>query len=118
MKRVDLVEGELHETIAALQLEEWRDNMIEEINSINLILPTTYAGYYDYDNGEDYGEKAQVIRTWLRSVLVKIIRYEGEHQRLLEVAENSLQLHYLPKDILTNNILPFLVLPYSFGVEI
>ena len=42
--RVDLVEGEVHEIIAALQLEDWRNDMNEEIDSINRILPTTYAG--------------------------------------------------------------------------
>eukprot|EP00573_Skeletonema_grethae_P006891 CAMPEP_0201710248 /NCGR_PEP_ID=MMETSP0578-20130828/58528_1 /ASSEMBLY_ACC=CAM_ASM_000663 /TAXON_ID=267565 /ORGANISM="Skeletonema grethea, Strain CCMP 1804" /LENGTH=386 /DNA_ID=CAMNT_0048199273 /DNA_START=126 /DNA_END=1283 /DNA_ORIENTATION=+ len=36
---VDLVEGELHETIASLQLEEWRNDMNEEIDSINQTLP-------------------------------------------------------------------------------
>ncbi|KAK1733408.1 leucine-rich repeat domain-containing protein, partial [Skeletonema marinoi] len=34
---VDLVEGELHETIDALLWEEWKNDMNEEINSINQI---------------------------------------------------------------------------------
>ena len=41
MKHVDLVEGEVHETIAALQLKEYRNDMSEVIDSINQILPTT-----------------------------------------------------------------------------
>ena len=41
LERVDLVEGAIHETIVALLLEEWRNDMYEEINSINQILPTT-----------------------------------------------------------------------------
>uniref|UniRef100_A0A7S2E6T2 Leucine-rich repeat domain-containing protein n=1 Tax=Ditylum brightwellii TaxID=49249 RepID=A0A7S2E6T2_9STRA len=45
LKHVDQVEGELHETIAALQLEEWRNDMNEEIDSINQILPTVSAGF-------------------------------------------------------------------------
>ncbi|KAK1732292.1 hypothetical protein QTG54_017027, partial [Skeletonema marinoi] len=38
LKHVDLVKGELHETIAALLLEDWKIDMNEEINSINQIL--------------------------------------------------------------------------------
>ena len=114
LKHVDLVEeAELHETIAALQLEQWRNDMNDEIDSINKILPVARVGTL-----RDDGEKAQAIRTWVRSVLDKIIHYKGEHQRILDVAENTLQPH-LPKDILTNNVLPFLSLPsYSFGGEI
>jgi len=44
LNHVDLVEGSIHETIAALQLEEWRNDMNEEINSIDQILPTVDAG--------------------------------------------------------------------------
>ena len=103
--------GELQKIVAALQREEWRNDMNEEIDSINQILPNTYAGYINYeDDEEDYGEKAQAIRRWIGSVLDKIILYKGEHQHVLEEAENTLQLA-LPKDILTNNILPFLALP-------
>jgi hypothetical protein len=121
LKHVDLVEeAELNETISALQLEEWRNDMNEEIDSINQILPSAHAGYWMIsDNHLEPGEKAQVIRTWVRSVLDKIIHYKGEHQRILDVAENALQPHYLPKDILTNNVLPFLQVPsYSFEGEI
>eukprot|EP00985_Skeletonema_marinoi_P014762 scaffold7522_cov202-Skeletonema_marinoi.AAC.17 len=111
---VDLVEGELHETIADLQLEEWRNDMNEEIVSINRILPTASAGRW----GRDEGEKAQALRTWIRSVLRKIIHYQAEHQRLLdEEAATTLQLA-LPQDIVMNNVLPFLELPsYTFEVE-
>eukprot|EP00984_Skeletonema_dohrnii_P036697 scaffold37966_cov461-Skeletonema_dohrnii-CCMP3373.AAC.1 len=40
LNHVDLVGGEVHETIAALLMEEWRNEMKEEIDSINQILPT------------------------------------------------------------------------------
>eukprot|EP00984_Skeletonema_dohrnii_P026837 scaffold16248_cov72-Skeletonema_dohrnii-CCMP3373.AAC.3 len=59
LKHVDLVEGPIHETIAALQLEVWRYDMNEEIDSINQILPTVDAGRY-YD--DDDGGKARAIR--------------------------------------------------------
>eukprot|EP00577_Skeletonema_sp_RCC1716_P020483 CAMPEP_0113410128 /NCGR_PEP_ID=MMETSP0013_2-20120614/21517_1 /TAXON_ID=2843 ORGANISM="Skeletonema costatum, Strain 1716" /NCGR_SAMPLE_ID=MMETSP0013_2 /ASSEMBLY_ACC=CAM_ASM_000158 /LENGTH=301 /DNA_ID=CAMNT_0000296295 /DNA_START=244 /DNA_END=1149 /DNA_ORIENTATION=- /assembly_acc=CAM_ASM_000158 len=118
LKQVDLVEGELHETIAALQLEEWRNDMNEEIDSINQILPTTPAGSGWAHDNDDEPEKARAIRTWIRSILHKILHYKAEHQRLLdEEVATTLQLA-LPQDIVTNNVLPFLELPsYTFEVE-
>jgi len=117
LKHVDLVEGGVHETIAALQLEEWRNDMNEEIDSINQILPTASAGSEYFGDWGDFeeGEKSRVIRTWIRSVLGKIVRYQAEHQRLLdEEVATTLQLA-LPRDIVMNNVLPFLELPsYTF----
>eukprot|EP00986_Skeletonema_menzelii_P018680 scaffold26677_cov188-Skeletonema_menzelii.AAC.4 len=114
LDQVDLVEGELHETIAALQLEEWRNDMDVEIDSINLILPNTSAGRRDGEFDErDWGEKAQAIRRWIRSVLRKIIDYQEEHRRLLEedIATTLLELVLPNNDIVMNNVLPFLELP-------
>ena len=68
LEHVDPVGG-IHETVAALQLEEWRNDMDDEIDSINQILPNAPAGTDSY-----MGEKAMVIRTWIRSVLRKIRR--------------------------------------------
>ena len=116
LRHVDLVDAaEVHEIIAALQLEEWRNDMKEEIDSINQILPNVYAGEGDSD--QYYGEKADTIDTWIRSVLRKIIHYQEEHRRILNEAAATLQLA-LPRDILTNSVLPFLELPpHSFGEE-
>eukprot|EP00573_Skeletonema_grethae_P009625 CAMPEP_0201692940 /NCGR_PEP_ID=MMETSP0578-20130828/5700_1 /ASSEMBLY_ACC=CAM_ASM_000663 /TAXON_ID=267565 /ORGANISM="Skeletonema grethea, Strain CCMP 1804" /LENGTH=318 /DNA_ID=CAMNT_0048178397 /DNA_START=24 /DNA_END=980 /DNA_ORIENTATION=- len=119
LKRIDLVEGEeLCETIAALHFEEWREDMNEEITSINQNLPNADAGGgYNGNGGYDDGEKALVIRSWLRSVLDKIIHYQTEHQRVLDVAAATLELA-LPRDIAINNVLSFLELPpHTFGVE-
>eukprot|EP00985_Skeletonema_marinoi_P016688 scaffold8993_cov207-Skeletonema_marinoi.AAC.44 len=110
LKHVDLVEGAVHETIAALQLEEWRNDMYEEIYSINQILPNTPAGGWDDDEYDDEGGKARAIRTWIRSVLRKVTHYKAQHQHLLDEATTSLQLA-LPQDIVMNNVLPFLELP-------
>jgi len=112
LKQVDLVEGPIHETIAALQLEEWRNDMNEEIGSINRILSTVDAGGWNDDVGDyEDGEKAQVIRMWIGSVLRKIVYYQAEHQRLLdEEVATTLQL-VLPQDIVMNNVIPFLELP-------
>ena len=98
LHQVDLVEGEVHETIAAFQLEEWRNEMYEEINSINQTLPDAYAGYderdgeYDENNNYDNGEKARTTRTWIRSVLQKIVHYKAEHRRVLSEAATLLEL--------------------------
>ena len=118
LHQVDLVEGELHETIAALHLEEWRDDMNKEIDSINQILPTALAGWWDNnDELEDPGEKTHAIRNWIRSVLGKIIHYQAEHRRLLDDAATALVLVSPNNDIVTNNVLPFLEIPaYTFEV--
>ena len=120
LRRVDLVEGEVHETIAALHLEEWKNEVSEEIDLINQILPNTPAGDYDEDDEEedgDPGEKARTIRRWIRSVLQKIIHYQAEHERILDEAATTIQL-LLPRDIVSNYVLPFLELPsHTFEVE-
>jgi len=120
LKHVDLVEGQIHETIAALQLEEWRNDMNEEIDSINQRLPTVDAGFDDDDDDDYYhhvGLKALAIRMWIRSVLDKIIHYKAEHQRIVGEAATYLQLA-LPNDIVMKNVLPFLELPsYTFEGE-
>ena len=116
LRQVDLIEGELHETIASLQLAEWKNEMNQEIDSINQILPNASAGYYINDDEKDPGEKALEIRRWIRSVLHKIIQYKDKHQRLLNEAATILELA-LPNDIVRNKVLPFLELPpYTFEV--
>ena len=91
---VDLFEGEvLRDTIDALQLEEWRNEMDEEIGAINQSLLTARAG-----GREDVGGKARAIRMWIRTVLGKIVHYKAEHRRLLNEAATTLQLA-LPKMI-------------------
>eukprot|EP00985_Skeletonema_marinoi_P005481 scaffold2376_cov80-Skeletonema_marinoi.AAC.2 len=106
LKHVNLVEGALHDTIAYLQLEEWRNDMDREINSINQILSYTFAG----DDTDDVGGKTLVIRMWISSVLGKIIHYKAQHQSLLNEAATILQSH-LPNDIVIKTVLPFLELP-------
>ena len=118
LKHVDLAEGELHETIAALHLEEWRNDMNIEIDSINQILPTTPAGEWADVGLWQPGEKARAIRRWIISVLGKIIHYQAEHQRILDGEVASALELALPRDTVLNNVLPFLELPsYTFEVE-
>ena len=110
LKHVDLIGG-VYETVAALLMEEWKNDMNEEIENISQILPDTPAGTIRYD---DNGGKAQAIRTWIRSVLHKIVCYKAKHRRYLNVATAALQ-PALPNDIVLKNVLPFLELPsYTF----
>ena len=104
LKHVDLIAGELHETISALQLEHWRNDLIEQIDVINQVLPNT-------------GRKDAAIEWWIRSILGKIIYYKAEHRRLLGEATTTLQ-HALPQEIVMNNVISFLALPaYKFEGE-
>ena len=111
LKEVDL-ERALHETMAGLLLyEEWRNDLSEEIDSINQILPNASAGKWDCDsNSLESGEKAQAIRRWIKSVHGKIDHYKARHQQVMDVAAATLQLD-LPHDIVRSNIFPFLALP-------
>ena len=111
LRHVDLVE-EVHETVKALNFEEWKNDINERIHSINQILPTAPAGdgWDEFYLNEDYGEKAQAIRRWIRSVLGKINSYKEEHQHVLDEAAITLQ-PALPRDILMNDVLRFLELP-------
>ncbi len=118
LKQVDLVDGELHETMAALQLEEWRNDMYEEIDAINQTLPTAYAGDEWNDDNDDVGELAVAIRLWMRSLLGKIIGYKAEHQRVMDEAVVPTLQHALSQDIVSHYVLPFLELPsYTFALD-
>ena len=119
LMQVDLVEGvELQETIAALQLEEWRNDVSEKIDSINRILPNTHPGYYIKHDDEDDGDMAEAIRTWISSVLDKINHYKAEHVRILDEDIATTLQFVLPHDIAMNNVLSFLALPsHIFGVD-
>ena len=117
MKQVDLVEGAiLHETIAALQMEEWKKGMRWNIDVIKQILPTTPAGNV-YSDDDDVGGKAVAIRAWITNVLLNIMHFKAEHHRYLDEAATTLELA-LPNDIVSRNVLPFLELPsYTFELE-
>ncbi|KAK1738414.1 hypothetical protein QTG54_011083 [Skeletonema marinoi] len=121
---VDLVEGEvLRDTIAALLLEEWRNDMNDKLGAINQSLPTTPAG----DGLFGVGGKAQAVQFWISSVLSTIVQYKARHRSYLNEAAATLQSFLpneaattlqlaLPNDIVLNNVLPFLELP-SFTFE-
>eukprot|EP00984_Skeletonema_dohrnii_P000561 scaffold179_cov71-Skeletonema_dohrnii-CCMP3373.AAC.1 len=108
LEQIDLVEeAVLSDTIDALQLEEWKNDMNEEIISINQILPNT-----------PHQGKARAIRMWIQSVLSKIVDYKAQHRSYLNEAATTIQHALKNDDIVLNNILPFLKLPsYTFQGE-
>ncbi len=110
LNQVDLVEGELHETIAALQSDDWKDDMYEEIYSINQILLTVDGGHDDYYY-YSVGEKSLALRSWIRSILSKIIEYKAKHRHSLDENVVPALQCVLPQDIVMNSVLPFLELP-------
>ena len=76
---VDMVGG-IHNTVASLYLESWRNEMTDEINRINQVLPTIT------------GEETRAIQRWMRSVIDRLDRYKTEHKRVLKEATTLLEL--------------------------
>eukprot|EP00984_Skeletonema_dohrnii_P021097 scaffold10440_cov161-Skeletonema_dohrnii-CCMP3373.AAC.1 len=77
---VDLVGG-IHKTATSLHMENWRNDIQEEINQINQILPNTPAD-----------DKAAEIRQWMDSVLNKMDHYKAEHYRFVKEGITLLEL--------------------------
>ena len=113
LNQVDLIAGVLEGTIGALLFDEWKNDVYEAIGSINQILHNAYAGG---EERGDTGEKAALIREYIDVVMSKIVHYEAEHLRLLNKAVSALQQD-LPHDILMNNVVPFLKLPYHVSED-
>jgi hypothetical protein len=76
---VDLVWGIHNTIIPSLLLKSWSNEMNQEIDRINQVLPNTPVD-----------EKADTIRQWIRSVINRMDHYKAEHQTLLK--ENMTQL--------------------------
>jgi hypothetical protein len=81
LSRVDVVAGGIHKTISSLHLESWRNEMKDEIDSINQTLPNTQSS-----------EKAGAIQQWITRVLGRMEHYKSEHQVLLKEAMTLLEL--------------------------
>ena len=76
---IDLVGG-IHQTVASLHFESWRNEMMDEINRINQTLPTITLG------------KTSAIQQWMRAVIDRLDRYKAEHQQMLKEATTLLEL--------------------------
>ena len=82
LKTVDLVGVErIHKTISSLLLESWKDEMNQEIDRINQVLPKTSRR-----------EKTNAIRLWMRSVINRMEHYKAEHYALLKEDMTQLEL--------------------------
>jgi len=77
---VDLVGG-IHKTISSLLLESWRNEMNQEIDRINQVLPNTPPR-----------EKADAIRLWITSVINRMAHFKAEHNALLRDDMTQLEL--------------------------
>ena len=77
---IDLVGG-VHQTVASLHLESWRNEMNNEINRINQTLATIRVG-----------RKTPEIQQWMRIVIHRLERYKFEHLQLLKDATTLLEL--------------------------
>jgi len=80
LETVELVGG-IHKTVASFHMERWRNEMRDEINRINQILPSTNAA-----------EKTEEIKQWMRSVSRLLDHYKAEHQKVLKEATTLLEL--------------------------
>jgi hypothetical protein len=80
LSNVDTLAGEIHKTISSLQMVSWREEMLEEIDSINQTLPNIRFG------------KSEAIQQWLERVFIRMEHYKTEHQTLLKEAMVLLEL--------------------------
>jgi len=72
--------GGVHNTVASLHLESWRNEMKCEINRINQVLPTMIRGM------------TAEIQQWIRSVIRLLDQYKVEHKAMLKEATALLEL--------------------------
>ena len=77
---VEIVGG-IHNTVASLHLESWRNEMTGEINGINQILPNT-----------DRLQKTQAVQQWMRAVTNRLNHFKSEHEQMLKEATTLLEL--------------------------
>ena len=73
--------GGIHSTVVSLHTESWRNDMMDEINRINQVLPTIYPF-----------EKTAEIRQWMELVIQRLNHYKEEHHKILKEATSLLEL--------------------------
>eukprot|EP00985_Skeletonema_marinoi_P013198 scaffold6520_cov140-Skeletonema_marinoi.AAC.2 len=72
--------GGIHKTVASLHLQSWRNEMMDEINRINQVLPVNFR------------EKTAAIQLWIQSAISQLDHYKAEHKALLKEATTLLEL--------------------------
>ena len=85
---VDVVGG-IHQTISSLHTERWRNDLKDEINSINQVLPTI-RGVNAYSDESE--AKSRIIQWWMESATRKLNSYKAGHKFILKEATTLLEL--------------------------
>jgi len=80
LSKIDLVGG-IHKTISSLHLDSWKSQMNQQINRVNLTLPTVPAG-----------SKTTFIQDWIVSTHRRFNHCKKEHYKLLKEATTLLEL--------------------------
>ncbi len=80
LSQIDLVGG-IHKTVSSLLLDSWRNEMNNEIDRINQVLPNT-----------PHYEKTAAIYQWMESVRERIGHHKSEHYALLKNSMTQLEL--------------------------
>jgi hypothetical protein len=88
---VDLVGG-IHKTVSSLLLESWRNEMNDEIDRINQVLPSFEPNELAQSHNPPADEKTVAIRRWMETVIRRIEHYKSEHHTLLKEAMALLEL--------------------------
>ena len=73
--------GSIHKTISYLSLESWRNEIYDEIDRVNTVLPDA-----------DQKEKTHIIQQWMKSVSGIVEHYKNEHYNLIHEAMIQLDL--------------------------
>ncbi len=79
LSQVDLVGG-IYKTVSSLLLDSWRNEMNEEIDSIDRILPDAPA------------DKTATVQQWMETVIERFEHYKSEHYALLKEFTTLLEL--------------------------
>ena len=80
LSQVYLVGG-IHKTVSSLLIDSWRDEMNDEIDRINQLLPNTATS-----------EKTALIQQWMESVRDRIRHHKSQHYALLKNSMTQLEL--------------------------
>ena len=109
LETVDLVGG-IHQTVASLHMECWRNEMMDEINRINQTLPITDSQsrvLQQYVRGWSQSftpeGKTLEIQLWMESVINRLDHYKDEHHNILKEATTLLDLSLWKTNLAYNN---------------
>ena len=87
LSRVDTLAGGIYKAISSLHMKPWRNEMQEEIDIINLILPNIPESDVD-----EWARKTAGIQQWITTVLSRMEHFKTEHKMLVKEAMTLLEL--------------------------